>query len=153
MKPEPGTVGRYTPLARANHWITAACLILLALSGLSLFDPALFFLTGLFGGGPATRAIHPWFGVVLLLSFALLFIRFWHENLWSRDDTRWIGALKHVLAKEEEAIPEVGRYNAVQKLVFSALSLLILVLLVTGLVIWDAYFFQYTTIGTKRVAG
>ena len=46
-----GTVGRYTPAARVNHWLNAIILILLALSGMSLFHPALFFLTDLFGGG------------------------------------------------------------------------------------------------------
>ena len=44
-------VDRYTGVARVNHWITAISLILLALSGMALFHPALFFLTGLFGGG------------------------------------------------------------------------------------------------------
>jgi formate dehydrogenase subunit gamma len=59
MRQPPGTLTRYTTGARINHWIVAACLILLALSGLAMFDPALFFLSSLFGGGPATRAIHP----------------------------------------------------------------------------------------------
>ena len=44
-------------------------LVLLLLSGLALFHPSLFFLTGLFGGGQNTRAIHPWIGVVLFFSF------------------------------------------------------------------------------------
>ena len=48
---DPVTVDRYTAGARINHWITAASLVLLALSGLALFHPSLFFLTGLFGGG------------------------------------------------------------------------------------------------------
>jgi len=56
---DPVIVDRYTPSARINHWITATCLVLLALSGLALFHPSLFFLTALFGGGQATRAIHP----------------------------------------------------------------------------------------------
>ena len=54
------------PRARINHWITAACFVLLMLSGLSMFHPMLFFLSGLFGGGQWTRAIHPWIGIVLL---------------------------------------------------------------------------------------
>ena len=66
---KPVTVGRYTVGARINHWITATTLVLLALSGLSLFHPSLFFLTGLFGGGQWTRAIHPWLGVLLFFSF------------------------------------------------------------------------------------
>ena len=72
-------------------------LILLALSGLALFDPVLFFLTGLFGGGQWTRIIHPWIGVVLLISFAGLFIRFFTLNFWKREDTVWMKHLGAVL--------------------------------------------------------
>src|SRR6266581_1929593 len=85
----PVTVDRYTAGARVNHWITAVSLILLALSGMSLFHPSLFFLTVLFGGGQWTRAIHPWIGVVLFFSFAGLFLRFWKANLWEGADGAW----------------------------------------------------------------
>jgi formate dehydrogenase subunit gamma len=148
----PGTLARYTTAARLNHWVTAGCLILLALSGLALFHPALFFLTDLFGGGPATRMIHPWFGSVLLISFTALFIRFARHNLWNRDDTRWMGALGRVLANDEHNIPEVGRYNAGQKIMFWLMTLLILVLFASGIVIWDAYFFDFTLLWQKRLA-
>src|ERR1700738_4772154 len=86
----PGTGDRYTTGARITHWITAASLVLLGLSGLALFTPSLFFLTELFGGGQWTRAIHPWIGVVLFFSFGLLFIRFWRSNLWRRVDFPWV---------------------------------------------------------------
>lgn len=152
MRQAPGSITRYTTHARINHWITAGTLILLALSGMALFHPALFFLSDLFGGGVYDRTIHPWFGVVLLVSFSLLFIRFARHNLWNRDDSRWMGALGSVLTNDEAHAPEVGRYNAGQKLVFWLMTLLILVLFVTGIVIWDAHFFGYTTIETKRVA-
>ncbi len=152
MNQPPGTVARYTTSQRINHWITAGCLILLAVSGLSLFHPALFFLTDLFGGGAATRAIHPWFGSVLLVSFAILFVRFVHHNLWAREDSTWVGKIGEVISNHEENLPEVGRYNAGQKLVFWSMSLLILVLFASGIVIWDQYFFGYTTIDQKRLA-
>jgi len=148
----PGTLARYTAAARINHWIGAGLLILLGLSGISLFHPSLFFLADLFGGGVYTRVIHPWFGVALLISFALLFIRFVRHNLWSSDDTRWMGALSRVLANDEESAPEVGRYNAGQKIIFWLMTLLILILFFSGLVMWDRYFFSYTTIEQKRIA-
>ncbi len=69
IRESPSSVDRYTVGARINHWITAASLILLALSGLALFHPSLFFLSGLFGGGQFTRFIHPWIGVVLFFGF------------------------------------------------------------------------------------
>lgn len=149
---KPVTVDRYTGGARINHWITATCLVLLALSGLALFHPSLFFLTGLFGGGQWTRAIHPWIGVVLFFSFAGLFIRFWRANLWKGEDGTWLARLKDVLTGHEEKLPEVGKYNAGQKAVFWSMSLLIMVLILSGLVIWDQYFAAYSTIDQKRIA-
>jgi formate dehydrogenase subunit gamma len=148
----PVTVDRYTKGARINHWITATSLVLLALSGLALFHPSLFFLTGLFGGGQWTRAIHPWIGVLLFFSFAGLFIRFWRANLWKSEDGTWLARLRDVLAGNDEKLPEVGKYNAGQKGVFWGMSLLIIVLITSGFVIWDQYFSQYTTIDQKRVA-
>lgn len=149
---KPVIVDRYTVAARINHWITAVSLVLLALSGLALFTPALYFLTGLFGGGQLTRIIHPWIGVVLFLSFMGLFFRFFRLNLWERTDSVWMGRLRDVLANEENKLPEVGKYNAGQKMVFWSMSLFILVLITSGVVIWDQYFGNYFTIEQKRIA-
>ena len=149
---DPVTVDRYTGGARINHWITATCLVLLALSGLALFSPWLFFLTGLFGGGQWTRAIHPWIGVVLFFSFFGLFIRFWRANLWKAEDGTWLARLRDVLSGHEERLPEVGKYNAGQKAVFWLMSILIIVLISSGLVMWDQYFYSYTSIEQKRIA-
>ena len=148
----PVTVDRYTAGARINHWTTAVSLVLLALSGLALFHPSLYFLTGLFGGGQFTRAIHPWIGVVLFFSFLGLFIRFWRANLWIADDGTWLARLKDVLTKHDDRLPEVGKYNAGQKVVFWGQSLLILIMIVSGVGIWDVYFADYTTVETKRLA-
>ena len=152
---DPLTVDRYTVGARINHWITATCLVLLALSGLALFHPTLFFLTNLFGGGQATRAIHPWIGVVLFFSFAGLFLRFWRLNLWKGADTTWLVRLREVLGNRDNEDPdlvEIGKYNAGQKVVFWGMSVLIVVLISSGLAIWDQYFADYTTIEQKRLA-
>jgi formate dehydrogenase subunit gamma len=149
---DPVTVDRYTGGARINHWITATSLVLLALSGLALFSPALYFLTGLFGGGEWTRAIHPWLGVVLFFSFAGLFIRFVRANLWTPEDGTWMARLRDVLTAHDERLPEVGKYNAGQKAVFWLMSILIIVLISSGLVMWDQYFYGYTNIEQKRVA-
>jgi formate dehydrogenase subunit gamma len=145
-------VDRYNAPARANHWVTAISLILLALSGMSMFHPSLFFLTDLFGGGQWTRIIHPWIGVVLFFSFTGLFLRFWRANLWEHTDSVWLGSAGAVLTGHEERLPEIGRYNAGQKLVFWGMTLLIVVLFTSGITIWDRYFFAYSSIGTKRVA-
>ena len=148
----PVTVDRYTAGARLNHWITAVSLVLLALSGLALFTPSLYFLTALFGGGQWTRAIHPWIGVVLFFSFLGLFLRFWKANLWVREDGTWMAKLRDVLTGHEENLPEVGKYNAGQKMVFWSMSFLIIVLISSGVVIWEQYFGPYFTLEQKRIA-
>jgi formate dehydrogenase subunit gamma len=152
MTEEGKAVSRYTTGARINHWITAVSLVLLALSGLALFHPSLFFFTYLFGGGQLTRAIHPWIGAVLAVSFLGLFIRFFTLNFWNRDDTVWMKNLGSVIDNKEEGLPELGKYNAGQKLVFWGQSILILVLFCSGIVLWDVYFADFTSIDQKRLA-
>lgn len=152
MSDEKPVVARYTTAARINHWITAASLILLALSGLAMFHPSLFFFTNLFGGGQMTRAIHPWIGVVLLVSFFILFCRFVTLNFWKREDTVWMKNLGKVINNQDEGLPELGKYNAGQKLVFWGQSILILLLFVSGVVLWDVYFEDYTQVDQKRMA-
>jgi formate dehydrogenase subunit gamma len=153
-KQEPVIVDRYTVGARINHWITAASLVLLAVTGLALFHPSLYFLTGLFGGGSNTRAIHPWIGVVLFFAFLGLFFRFWRLNLWERNDSVWMTRIRDVIGGHDEGagMPELGKYNAGQKMVFWSMSVLIVVLITSGVVIWDLYFAEYTSVGQKRVA-
>jgi formate dehydrogenase subunit gamma len=149
---DPVTVDRYTAAARINHWITATSLVLLALSGLSLFHPSLFFLTALFGGGDFTRFIHPWIGVVLFFSFFGLFLRFWRANLWEGADNTWLARISDVLRDKEEKLPEVAKYNAGQKMVFWSMSALITVLITSGIVIWDRYFSNIFTVEQQRIA-
>jgi len=152
MSYPPGTIIRNTTAARINHWITAACFVLLTLSGLSMFHPLLSFLALLFGSGQWARAIHPWIGCVLLVSYAGLIVQFWRDNFWNWDDIAWMGAIVRVLQNEEEGVPEVGRFNAGQKFVFWSMALLVPALFLTGLVIWEYYFGETTTIETQRAA-
>jgi formate dehydrogenase subunit gamma len=152
MSRPPGTLIRNTTAARINHWITAGCFVLLLLSGLSMFHPMLFWLSGLFGGGQWTRTIHPWIGTVLLLSYAGMVVQFWRDNGWSRDDVAWMRAIDRVLVNEEEGVPEVGRFYAGQKAVFWSMALLVPVFFLTGIVIWNVYFSAYTTIEQRRIA-
>lgn len=149
---EPVVVDRYTVLARINHWTTAITFVLLVLSGLALFYPVLYFLSGLFGGGANARALHPWLGLVLIIAFTGLFLRFWRYNLWERNDSVWLTHLRDVLAAKDDDLPELGKYNAGQKIVFWSMACLLTISLATGLVIWDQYFYQYTSIDQKRLA-
>ncbi len=148
----PIRVDRYGPAARVNHWITASSLILLALSGLAMFHPSLFFLTDLFGGGQNTRTFHPWIGVVLFFSFFIFFAQLWRANIPKRVDFVWLSHYKDIVSGNEEALPELGKYNAGQKFIFWSMAGLILVLIASGILIWDQYFGEATAVETKRFA-
>lgn len=143
---------RYSPNARTNHWITAITFVLLALSGLSMFHPALAWLALLFGGGQWTRILHPFAGLVMFVSFAILAVRFWRHNLLEDTDIPWLRRIGDVLVNREDRLPRIGRYNAGQKLLFYTLILCMLGLLLSGIVIWRAYFALYFPIPVIRAA-
>jgi formate dehydrogenase subunit gamma len=147
-----GTFIRNSVVTRINHWITAACFIMLMLSGLAMFDPLLYWLSNLFGSGQWTRGIHPWIGLALVVSYTGMIIQFWRDNLPTRDDVSWLMAIDRVLANEEDDVPQVARFNAGQKFVFWSMALLIPVLLLTGLLIWNYYFEDFSSIETQRAA-
>lgn len=149
---DPVVVSRYRGITRLNHWVTAACMIVLLLSGFALFSPYLYFLTNLFGGGQTTRWLHPIVGVAVFFSFLLLFLQMWRLNLPRPEDVTWSRHIGDLLAGNEEKLPELGKYNAGQKLVFWGMSGLIVVLITTGIMIWEQYFPDLVSIPVRRIA-
>jgi formate dehydrogenase subunit gamma len=143
---------RYTPNERTNHWITAISFVLLALSGLAMFHPAMSWLYALLGGGQWTRILHPFIGCVMFLSFLILALRFWHHNYLDRNDIQWMKQIGDVLTNREEKLPEIGKYNAGQKLLFFTMVTCLILLLASGIVIWRRYFSFYFPIGIIRLA-
>ena len=145
-------IERYTPNERTNHWITAICFIVLTVSGLAMFHPATARMAMFLGGGQWTRILHPFFGILMFASFALLVVRFWHHNMMEKGDTQWLKQIGDVVTNREDRLPRVGRYNAGQKMLFFVLILCMLGLLLSGIVIWRAYFAFYFPIDVVRFA-
>ena len=141
---------RYTAKERINHWIVAMAFIMAGLSGLALFHPGLFWLTTFFGGGPWTRIIHPLVGLLMVVAFVFYGAGKARENRMEPRDWQWLKQIRDVISNQEERLPEVGRYNAGQKLVFYAAVLCLTGLFFTGFVIWRAYFSQYFPIALIR---
>ncbi|SAL73054.1 formate dehydrogenase, cytochrome b556 (FDO) subunit [Caballeronia peredens] len=145
-------IQRYTPNERSNHWITAITFVLLALSGLAMFHPSMSWLYAIFGGGQWTRILHPFVGCVMFLSFMILALRFWHHNYLDRNDVQWMKQIDDVLANREDRLPEIGKYNAGQKLLFFVMVASLVLLLLSGIVIWRRYFAFYFPITVIRIA-
>src|SRR5580700_11084604 len=125
----PDRIVRYGAATRINHWIVAISFVLLALSGLALFHPALFWLTTLFGGGPWTRILHPFIGCFMVAAFFLLGMKLWRDNLLQQRDWVWLRKIKDVVNNREENLPDVGRYNGGQKLLYFSIVICLLCLL------------------------
>ena len=145
-------VPRYKQGDRVNHWIVALLFVCAALSGLAFFHPSLYFFSNLFGGGPWTRILHPFMGVVMFVLFLGLVIRFWRANYFIANDRLWLRRVGRVIKNEEEGVPPIGKYNPGQKLLFWTLLICMLVLLFSGLMIWRAYFSEYFGITSIRWA-
>lgn len=143
---------RYSASQRINHWIIAITFVLLALSGLALFHPAFYWLTNLFGGGPWTRILHPFVGVVMFVCFVVFAARMWRHNMLSRQDVQWLKQIGDVVAAREDKLPDVGRYNAGQKVLYFWLILCLIGLLLTGVVMWREYFAFYFPIWAIRLS-
>jgi formate dehydrogenase subunit gamma len=127
-------VVRHSLAVRVMHWWVTLFFILAFLSGSGLFSPRFFFLTDLFGGGYATRQLHPWFSILFIGGFSFLFVRWVKQMAWVASDTNWIKNFNRYMRYEE--VPDTGKFNPGQKLFFWAASLGGLALLLTGVVIW-----------------
>ncbi|MDH3339049.1 MAG: formate dehydrogenase subunit gamma [Gammaproteobacteria bacterium] len=145
-------IERYSANERVNHWFTAIAFVVLTSSGLSLFHPSMFWLTNLLGGGTWTRILHPFIGVAMFLSFLVMVRSFWGQNKFTRNDGRWLSRWRDVMNNREEGLPEVGRYNGGQKLLFWVMLLTMILLLVSGIVIWQPYFAPVFPITILRLA-
>jgi formate dehydrogenase subunit gamma len=150
--PRSDLIVRYNKDQRTNHWLVAMSFILAALSGLALFHPALFPLSILFGGGPWTRILHPFVGLLMFLLFLFLAASVGSANRMEPRDWAWLRQYRDVVKNREERLPEVGRYNAGQKLVFYSIVLCLSGLILSGIVIWRAYFAAYFPISVIRLA-
>lgn len=131
---------RYTAPERANHWLVGMCFILLALSGLAFFHPLFWPLTNLFGGGTWARILHPYLGVLMAVSFFVMFLHFRALNVMTPTDREWLNRVKEMVDGHDQNMPEQGKYNGGQKMAFWGLAICTLLLFVTGIVLWRAYF-------------
>ena len=145
-------VQRYAANERINHWFTAMCFVLLAASGLAFFHPSFWSLSAVLGGGELSRFLHPILGVLMFLSFFIFAIQKMGDNIMKSYDWAWMGRIGDVLANRDDNMPEIGKYNAAQKLMYWFTFLFMVLLLVSGIVMWRQFFSHMFTIDTLRLA-
>jgi len=133
-----GELVRHPVYTRVLHWAVAVFFLLAFLSGFALYTPWLFrVLTPIFGGGPTTRLLHPWFSLGFVLFFALQLLNWIAPMTWTSADSRWVRRIKaYVTNVEKVEAEDVGFFNGGQKMYFWAIVGSALVFLATGLPMW-----------------
>lgn len=136
----PKDLERHTASERVNHWIVAICFVLIALSGLAFFHPFFWPLSLLFGGGVWTRIAHPYMGLLLIIFFISMFVRFREANRMTPSDWEWLRHAREIAGGDDRAMPPQGKFNGGQKVMFWAISLCLLLMILSGGVMWRAHF-------------
>jgi formate dehydrogenase subunit gamma len=127
---------RFSFAERAVHWMTAISFLYAATTGLALWSPSLFWIAGFLGGGEAVRRWHPWGGVAFAVALGLMF-RNWSKDMkLDSDDRRWLSKAHRYAVHDEAGLPEAGRFNAGQKMLFWTQSLAALLLFASGVVLF-----------------
>jgi len=143
---------RHVADERISHWLTAVSFFLAGMSGLAFYYPSLYWLVNVMGGGTWARILHPFFGVVMFLTFIYQVARLWKDNRMTRADWQWVAKAPAVMMKRDVDVPEPGRFNGGQKILFKLLLLFMLLLLASGIVMWRPYFADQFAIDSIRVA-
>jgi formate dehydrogenase subunit gamma len=130
------TIVRYTFFERVNHWIGAFSYIYLLATGLAFWSPYLYWLAAVVGGGPIARAWHPWFGLIFTASIMVTFSQWRGDMEIDATDRAWAKAIPDYIKNEDEKLPPVGRFNYGQKLFFWGIFYSIILLLLSGVVLW-----------------
>jgi formate dehydrogenase subunit gamma len=133
-----GELLRHPVYTRVLHWTVALSFLLSLLSGFAIYSPWLFrWLTPLFGGGPMTRFLHPWFGLAFTIAFFFQFLNWFVPMHWTAADSRWMRRLRRYVSNDLKVeTKDVGFFNAGQKIYFWAIALSSILFLITGLLLW-----------------
>jgi formate dehydrogenase subunit gamma len=127
---------RYDFYERVVHWLAALSFLYAAFTGLALWSPRLFWLAAVFGGGETVRGWHPWSGVVFAVVMGLMFSRWARAMRLDAGDRRWLREVRRYATNDEAGLPEAGRFNAGQKVLFWAQAASTLLLFASGLALW-----------------
>ena len=133
-----GELLRHPVYTRVLHWLVAISFILSLLSGFAIYSPWLYrFLTPIFGGGPMTRFLHPWFGLFFTIFFFFQFLNWFTPMVWTNDDTSWLKRIREYTTNKDKMEPSnVGFFNGGQKIYFWAIALSAVLFLITGVLMW-----------------
>jgi formate dehydrogenase subunit gamma len=136
MIKDEGRIVRFSFQERTLHWLAALSFLYAAFTGLALWSPRLFWLSAVFGGGETVRAWHPWGGLIFATVLGWMFRNWATQMKLDADDRMWLKNTHRYATHQEEGLPEAGRFNAGQKMLFWIQSVCALLLFLSGIVLW-----------------
>lgn len=147
-----GSVLRYNFNERLTHWITAISYIYLLMTGLAFWSPWLFWLAVILGGGQVSRMLHPWVGLIFTVC-VLMMLGMWAAQMHvDENDKNWFRSVGYYVRNEDEQMPPAGRYNAGQKSLFWGFVVCMVLLLLSGVVLWSPQYFPWHSLVAMRIA-
>jgi formate dehydrogenase subunit gamma len=129
-------VPRYSLRERLNHWFGALAYIYCLLTGLAFWSPYLFWLATMVGGGPIARFWHPIIGLVFTASLFVTYAEWRRDMVIDDDDRLWAKEIQFYIENEDDKLPPVGRFNWGQKLFFWGMVGSVVLLVLSGFVLW-----------------
>jgi formate dehydrogenase subunit gamma len=135
-------IQRFSNQERFWHITGAVTFIVLAVSGLGLYAREFAWLTVLTGGPYLSKWVHFLAGLVFALCQLMNFVE-WRRDCseWTEADGDWLRKSGGYLWSSHADVPEQGRFNTGQKLMFWSTSLESLGLFATGIVLWLPFAF------------
>ncbi|MGV7959889.1 formate dehydrogenase cytochrome b556 subunit [Photorhabdus tasmaniensis] len=144
------TILRHSPIERVNHWSVVICFLFTAISGLGFFFPSFNWLMNIFGTPQLARILHPFIGSMMFLLFIFMFFRYFKHNFIDKEDIVWLKNIHKVLRNEEAG--DIGQYNLGQKGIYWSISGCLILLAISGVIIWRPYFADFFSIPLIRLA-
>ncbi len=121
---------------RIIHWLLAGSCLFALLSGLGLMFHSWEIIPTLLGGYYATKWMHIFAGVVFAFSLVAASIMWWDHCKFVADDAKWVAQAGGYLWEAHD-LPPCGMYNAGQKLFFWFVFVFGIIIVLSGLVMFN----------------
>lgn len=147
-----GRVLRYSFRERLMHWMAGISYVYLLLTGLAFWSPWLYWIAYILGGPTISRELHPWVGLVFFVAVVWMY-RVWSAQMHTTEnDKRWWRSVGHYIRNEDDKVPPEGRFNAGQKLLFWGFFWCGILLLLTGLILWEPHWIPWNLRALRLIA-
>ena len=133
---------RHRLLSRIIHWTVAIFFFGALFTGMPIWSPVFGWMSLFFGGLSVCRWLHAWLGIAFAAATLVMFFQWMGEMKFEAEDKKF-NVFEYLRFSDRED-PDVGKYNAGQKVFFWAVAATTLVLLLTGIVLWWPTYFSQT---------